>query len=478
MLRRYPVYVDSGVWWLGKVPEHWAQLPGKACYREKKTSNAGMRESKVLSLSYGKIVVKPTDTLHGLVPESFETYQIVEAGDIVVRPTDLQNDWNSLRFALSLERGIITSAYMCLRTRAVITPELGHLLLHTYDMKKVFYGLGSGLRQNLDWRDFKYLPCLVPPLLEQSAIVRYLGYMDRRVRRYIRAKQKLITLLSEQKQAIIQSVVTRGLDSDVRLKPSGVEWLGEVPEHWEVKRLRNLTTHVTSGSRGWSDFAADDGPLFLRIGNLTRDSLELDLQGVVRLNLPSSVVGETARTRVMPDDILLSITAYIGSVAVVPHDLGEAYVSQHVACCRLTLGAANPRWIGYVLLSPVGQTHGSLCMYGGTKQGLSLDDVGNYVVVLPPRGEQDRAVDRIEDQIATVDSLLGSTRRKVDLVREHHTRLVADVVTGNLDVHEAAARLPHETDELEPSDAIADVAVGDDVSLEGDAEAALEEVEI
>jgi len=155
-LNPYPAYKDSGHPWLGQIPAHWAQLPGKACYREKKLPNTGLQETTVLSLSYGQIVVKPPDKLHGLVPASFETYQIVDPGDIIIRPTDLQNDWNSLRFGLSRHRGIITSAYMCFHTKDVMTREYGHLLLHTYDLMKVFYGLGSGLRQNLDWTDFKY----------------------------------------------------------------------------------------------------------------------------------------------------------------------------------------------------------------------------------------------------------------------------------------------------------------------------------
>jgi type I restriction enzyme S subunit len=244
-LKPYPAMKNSGVPWLGEVPKHWEVKPGRACYREKKIPNAGLKEKTVLSLSYGQIIIRPEEKLHGLVPESFETYQIADPGDIVVRPTDLQNDSNSLRFGLSRHRGIITSAYMCLNTHEPISKEYGYLLLHAYDLKKVFYGLGSGLRQNLDWKDFKYLPCAVPSSTEQSAIVRFLDYADRRIRRHIRAKQTLIELLNEQKQAIIHRAVTRGLDPNVRLKPSGVEWLGDVPEHWEVVPTRYLFRAVT-----------------------------------------------------------------------------------------------------------------------------------------------------------------------------------------------------------------------------------------
>ena len=165
----------SGVEWLGDVPEHWIIIPGKSAFSLKKTSNQGMKESVVLSLSYGKIRIRPDEELHGLVPESFETYQVIEPGDIICRPTDLQNDWNSLRFGISDHKGIITSAYFCLRTLSEVDRKFGHKLLHTYDLMKVFYGLGSGLRQNLGWEDFKYLPCILPPYEEQVAIATYLG---------------------------------------------------------------------------------------------------------------------------------------------------------------------------------------------------------------------------------------------------------------------------------------------------------------
>lgn len=137
--------------------------PGFAAFREKRVKNTGMREKTVLSLSYGRIVVKPPEKLHGLVPDSFETYQIVEPGDIIIRSTDLQNDWNSLRVGLVQNRGIITSAYLGFRTTGTLRPDFGYQMLHTFDLLKVFYGLGSGLRQNLDFGDFKRMLIFMPP---------------------------------------------------------------------------------------------------------------------------------------------------------------------------------------------------------------------------------------------------------------------------------------------------------------------------
>ena len=236
----YSDYSESGVSWLGLVPSHWKIEPGFAVLREKNQRNKGLVEKRILSLSYGRIVIKSLDKMHGLVPDSFETYQIVNPGDIIIRSTDLQNDWTSLRIGVVRDRGIITSAYLCFKVVGPMNSEYGYLQLHSLDLMKVFYGMGSGLRQNLAFADFKRMPVLIPPPEEQAAIVRFLDHENRRIDRAIRAKKKLIALLNEQKQAIIHQAVTRGLDPTVPLKPSGIPWLGDIPQHWEVQRAKQL----------------------------------------------------------------------------------------------------------------------------------------------------------------------------------------------------------------------------------------------
>ena len=237
-IRPYPEYRESGIPWLGRIPTHWKVGPGLSAFQEKQEKNIGLKERRVLSLSYGRIIIKPKERLHGLVPESFETYQIVGPGDIIVRSTDLQNDWTSLRVGLVRDRGIITSAYLCFRVRDSVVPAYGYFQLHALDLMKVFYGMGSGLRQNLDWSDFKRLPILAPSRDEQATIVRFLDHAHARIERVIQTKKKLVALLNEQKQVIIHRAVTRGFDPNVRLKPSGIPWLGEIPGHWRVSRIK------------------------------------------------------------------------------------------------------------------------------------------------------------------------------------------------------------------------------------------------
>ena len=303
------------------VPEHWEVLPALAAYQPKLVRNVGIMESRVLSLSYGRIVVRPLEKLRGLVPESFETYQMVDPGNIIVRTTDLQNDQTSLRVGIARDRGIITSAYLCLTTTGRMSPEFGYQFLNAYDLLKINPPLdGSGLRQNLSFIEIKRMPVLVPPPEEQAAIVRFLDYADRRIRRYVLAKRRLIALLEEQKQAIIHRAVTRGLDPDVRLKPSGVEWLGDIPERWEAVPFKSRIAFQEGPGIMASEFR-DDGVPLLRISCLRGDSATLD--GCNYLD-PESVSRRWSHFAVKPDDYLLTSSGSLGSVSQANEEVAGA----------------------------------------------------------------------------------------------------------------------------------------------------------
>jgi type I restriction enzyme, S subunit len=480
-LEPYPAMKDSGVPWLGEVPAHWevrrlrnvAEMRVSNIDKHSKENEESVRLCNYVDVYKNDRIRNPMNFMRATAARDEIDRFRLKAGDILI--TKDSEAWNDIGVpALVVESADdLVCGYHLALLRPFTERLVGDYLFRALQSSGVahqFHVEANGVtRYGLSHSAIKSICLPLPPRPEQATIVRFLDHADLRIRRYIRAKQKLIKLLDEQKQAIIHRAVTRGLDPTVRLKPSGVEWLRDVPKHWEIMRLRNLVVRVTSGSRGWSNYAADFGPLFIRIGNLTRGSIDLDLSEVVRLNLPSSVLGETTRTRAKPGDILLSITAFIGSVAVVPKTIGEAYVSQHVACCRLTDNAANARWIAHVLLSPIGKTHGMLCMYGGTKQGLSLDDVKNHMILLPPRPEQDLLVQQIESQAHATDLAIRTAHREISLLREYRTRLIADVVTGKLDVREAVARLADEVEETEPLDETDAGVDGDDVVAELDA---------
>lgn len=260
-MQRYESYKPSEVKWLGDVPTHWEVRPGFTCFKENKGRNKGLVESTVLSLSYGHIVIKPEEKLTGLVPESFESYQLIQPGDIVIRTTDLQNDQTSLRVGYAKDKGMITSAYLGLRCHPEINPEYVFRLLESYDALKVFYGMGSGLRQNIDFWDFKRLPVPLPPRDEQDRIVDFLDQKTAEIKAAIVKKELLIELLHEQKNIRIHQAVLRGLDPEVPFCDSGVTWIGAIPAHWKVipnryifreqniRSLRGEETHLSMSQR-------------------------------------------------------------------------------------------------------------------------------------------------------------------------------------------------------------------------------------
>ena len=445
-LKPYPDYKTSGLPWMGSVPDQWRLKRTKFLFREK-DHRAGGEGRVLLSLTRARGLLPQTETSKRIASvEDLSNYRVCQPGDLVM---NRMQAWSGM-FAVSSCDGVVSPDYSVFEATVPSEVKFFEHLFKTPLLVAQFAlrskGIGSGFNR-LYADDFGDVSVPVPPLSEQAAIVRYLDHVDRRIRRYIDAKQKLVKLLEEQKQAIIHRAVTRGLDPSVRLKPSGVEWLGNIPEHWERCRLRNVVSEVTTGSRDWSSYASDTGPLFIRVANLNRGSLQLRFDDVVRLNLPNT--SEVTRTRIEAGDLLVSVTAYIGSVGVAPEEFEEAYVSQHIARCQPRSGPSS-QWLGYVLLSTVGQTHGQMSLYGGTKDGLSLDDVKNYPILLPPRCEQNQLVLWTERELSSLVKLGDSAKRQIDLLHEYRTRLIADVVTGKLDVRKAAARLPDEANKTEP----------------------------
>ena len=439
----YPAYKDSGVEWLGKVPEHWDVLPSHACFQEKlREPNAGLREKTVLSLSYGRIVIKPPEKLHGLVPSSFETYQIVDPLDIVVRPTDLQNDQQSLRFGLSMYRGIISSAYMCLRANSYLMPEYTYLLLHAYDLKKIFYGLGSGLRQNLSWEDFKYLPCCVPTLNEQHAISHFLDDANERIQRYIHAKEKLIKLLEEQKRVIIHQAVTGQIDVRTgkpypAYKDSGVDWLGEVPEHWEVDTVkRGYDIKLGKMLQTKPNDANDIEVPYLK----AKDVQWFSVQPISGARMWASP-GDIEQFSVSGGDLLVCEGGEGGRCGILADQVSGYIIQNSLHRVRSHYGNSNT-FLQYTMRA-VADTGWFVAINNkATIAHFTYEKFGALRVPLPSSSEQTAIARFLTDTCQRISAACAAVKREIELLHEYRTRLIADVVTGKLDVREAAAALP------------------------------------
>ena len=452
----YAEYKDSGVHWLGEVPRHWTVLPAFGAFKPNKARNIGMKEKTVLSLSYGRIVIKPAEKLHGLVPESFETYQIVNPGDIVLRTTDLQNDHTSLRVGMVRDRGIITSAYLALRAISEVSPDYGFQFLNVWDSSKAIYGYGSGLRQSLEFSHFKRMPIAIPPPEEQAAIVRFLDWSNGRLERAIRAKRKVIALLNEQKQAIIHRAVTRGLDPSVSLRPSGIPWLGPIPGHWEIVRNMSLFAHrVESGVEGLPVLQVS-----LRSG-ITPEALD-------QFGRPKRLIADqTKYKRIYRQDIAYNtMRMWQGAAGVSPID---GLVSPAYVVLRPRTGIC-PDFYDFIFHTDIYKQQVNRQSTGivSDRNRLYWDSFKQMANVALPASEQQAIVDFIHLETRDLITAKSSLNREIDFLREYRTRLVADVVTGKLDVREAATRLPDE--ELLPDLPAADDEP-DDLPIEEEADA-------
>jgi type I restriction enzyme S subunit len=437
-LKPYAEYKDSGQEWLGGVPAHWELKPGHVAFAPRKESNRGMKEKTVLSLSYGRIKVKATDKQHGLVPESYETYQVVNEGNIIIRGTDLQNDHTSLRIGLSRNRGIISSAYLCLQALPSVIPDYGYQILNVFDLTKAIYLYGSGLRQNLDHGEIKRLPIFLPPLDEQAAIVRFLDHANRKIDRFIRAKRKLIGLLNEQKQAIIHHAVTRGLDPDVPFKPSGIPWLGDIPKHWKHTRLKFEASHIVDCLHATPTYRTDGIFPAIRTADIEPGKVRLEQ---ARKISPAEFQRWTARLKPEMGDVLYSREGErFGIAANVPADTSLC-ISQRMMVFRIRK-RQNSEYLMWQLNCQHVYLQASLYVMGSTAPHVNVEQIKNFQLALPPVDEQKAIVEHIRSECSSVNTAIARTEREIALMQEYRTRLTADIVTGKLDVREAAARLP------------------------------------
>lgn len=199
---------DSGIEWIGEIPKHWKIYTLTQIFDQVKCKNSFMKETNLLSLSYGRIIQKDINKTGGLLPENFEGYNIIENGDIVLRLTDLQNDHTSLRVGLATQKGIITSAYITIRNKSENNCEYLYYYLHSFDIYKGFYGMGSGVRQGLTYDGIKYLKFALPTKQEQEQTIKYLNSMEEQINNLILQKQQIITELESYKKSLIYECVT------------------------------------------------------------------------------------------------------------------------------------------------------------------------------------------------------------------------------------------------------------------------------
>lgn len=457
-LKPYTDYKCAGLPWLDAIPHHWEMVPNRALMREQREA-VGNNATKytLLSLTLRGVIARDMVNPKGKFPAQFDTYKIVKPNDFVFCLFDI--DETPRGVGLSMLNGMITGAYDVFSPTSRVNPNFLYYYYLSVDQGKLMKPIYTGLRKTIPRGVFASLKAPLPQPEEQDAIVRFLGWATSRLDRAIRAKRKVIALLNEQKRAIIHHAVTRGLDPSTSLKPSGFAWFGDIPQHWEVRRLKSLVKESVAGPYGSS---------------LTKS---MYTQGGIRVYGQQQVIpddftigdyyislekfAEMQRYRVFPGDVLVSVMGTVGRVAVVPEGVEPGIINPRLVRYRPDATSVLSRWLQVAMQDIHAQVQLSESSKGTTMDGLNMRILGNLLLLVPPLPEQAVLLDHIEKERAPLVEAIARLETEVDLLREYRTRLVSDVVTGKLDVREAALNLPDEASAEATEDVDTDLDQGE-----------------
>jgi type I restriction enzyme S subunit len=479
-LKPYPTYKDSGVPWLGQVPRHWEVKPNRALFAEVKERDHPHEEMLSVTITRGVIrqqALLADSSKKDSSNQNKTAYKLVRPGDIAYNK---MRAWQGA-VGVSGYQGIVSPAYVVVRPRHDHTPRYFHYLLRTpafaKEAERWSYGITSD-QWSLRPEHFRMIYCSLPSRAEQCAIVRFLDYADQRIQCYIRIKKKLIVLLNEQKQAIIHRTVTRGLDLNVRLKSSGMEWLGDVPEHWKILRLKDaaaVQTGLTLG-KNYQGLMTVSRP-YLRVANVQHG--HVNLSQVKYLDVPLT---EAARTTLRSGDVLMTEGGDIdklGRGCVWRAEIPECLHQNHVFAVRCRPEILIPEFLVGLMASRHGRAYFQLTAKQTTNlAATNSSTLRAFPILVPPASEQIIISSEIASQTAGLVATTARMEREIDLLREYRARLIADVVTGKLDVREAAARLPEELEEPEVLDEDETLAEGDEEGEGVDLDDASEEADV
>ena len=419
---------DSGIEWIGEIPEGWEIKYFVQLFSQVKNKNIGLREKNLLSLSYGKIKQKSIETVGGLLPDNFEGYNIIDRNDIVLRLTDLQNDQHSLRVGLSHERGIITSAYCSIRVRGAESPNYLYYYLHTFDIAKGFYGMGFGVRQGLNWDGLKYIKILLPPQHEQDRISVFLNQKTLEIDSMLSKTISSIEEYKKLKQAVITQAVTKGVRGEREMKDSGVDWIGEIPREWNKCKLKNISIDIGDGLHGTPKFDDSGEVYFINGNNFSSEYVEPKFD-TKKLCLEESL--NYPKPELTEQTIMISLNGSYGKVCLYryfPMLLGKSagYIT--------LLPSINRRYVRYYLSSTPAQIIMTLSLNGTTIPNLSLNTLYNFPTILPSASEQAEIADYLDAKCAEIDGLIAKKEQLVKELESYKKSLIYEVVTGKREV--------------------------------------------
>ena len=424
---------NSGIPWIGEIPSHWQVFQTSTLFHEHKEKNLGEKEKNLLSLSYGQIKRKDINSSEGLLPQSFETYNVVQGGDIIFRLTDLQNDKRSLRTGLCKEKGIITSAYVSIRANTDVDSRYFHYLYHSYDICKVFYGMGDGVRQGMNYDDLRKLLVLLPPIPEQQSIADFLDKKCREIDEMVSLQEKIIEELKAFKQSVITEVVCRGLNPDVPMKDSGIEWIGLIPNEWEARIGKKLYLANDGGVWGEEPMGSGDTAV-LR-------STEQDIDGRLMIESPAYrhlSAREIASATLQEGDLIITKSsgspAHIGKTSIIDAKTAA------MPCCfsnfiqRIRVNGF-PKYYWYAFNSyPTKKQFDYLSTTTTGINNINSSTIDNVFFAVPPIKEQQAIADYLDEKCGEIDALIAVKQSKIDALREYKKSIIYEYITGKREV--------------------------------------------
>lgn len=429
ILARYSEYKDSGIDWLGEMPAEWDLLANKYVFNLKqKLVGKHSSEYTLLSLTLNGIIIRNLED-GGKFPAEFNTYQEVKEGDFVFCLFDVEETPRCV--GLSDFDGMITGAYTVMEVNTSFDKRYLYYYYLNLDKDKRMRPLYTGLRNTISKDNFFSLKTFVPPLQEQTAIANFLDQKTAQIDKAIEQKEKLIELLNERKQIVIQNAVTKGLDPNVKMKDSGVDWIGEIPEHWEVSKLKYYTNQIVDGAH-FTPTYVDEGIPFLRVTDISnRLSDNINWSSTRRIPLKEHLE-LIKRANPQKGDILLSKNGTIGLTKVIDWDDDFSFF---VSLCLIKpTDKLDPYYFCQFFDSPLVEEQ---LTYGSSRTSvtnLHLEKIKELLIVVPPISEQSALTVILKEINSHYANAIKAQLIQIEKIKEYKSVLIDSAVTGKIKV--------------------------------------------